>query len=33
MVELHTKKTYAKYGKICVLEKSPHENYHGEKKS
>ena len=33
MSKLHTKKIYAKYDKICVFEKSPHENYHGEKKS
>ena len=33
MFKLHTKKIYTKYDKICVFEKSPHENYHGEKKS
>ena len=32
MFKLHTKKIYAKYDKICIFEKSPHENYHGEKK-
>ena len=32
-VQIHTKKIYAKYDKICVFEKSPHENYYGEKKS
>ena len=31
--KLHTKKIYTKYDKIWVFEKSPHENYHGEKKS
>ena len=31
--KLHTKKIYTKYGEICVFEKSPHENCHGEKKS
>ena len=33
MFNLHTKKIYSKYDKICVFEKCPHENYHGEKKS
>ena len=33
MFKLHTKKIYTKYDKICVFEKSPHENYHGGKKS
>ena len=33
MFKLHREKIYAKYDKICVFEKSPHKNYHGEKKS
>ena len=33
MIKLHNKKIYTKYDKICIFEKSPHENYHGEKKS
>ena len=33
MFKLHREKIYAKYDKICVFEKSPHENYNGEKKS
>ena len=33
MFKLHTKKIYTKYDKVFVFEKSPHENYHGEKKS
>ena len=33
MFKLHTKKIYTKYDKICVFEKSSHENYHGGKKS
>ena len=33
MFKLHTEKICTKYDKICVFEKSPHENYHGEKKS
>ena len=33
MFKLHTRKIYTKYDKICVFEKSPHENYHGGKKS
>ena len=31
MFELNTKKIYTKYDKICIFEKSPHKNYHGEK--
>ena len=27
MFKLHTKKIYTNYDKICVFEKSPHENY------
>ena len=33
MFKLLTKKIYTKYDKICIFEKSPHKNYHGEKKS
>ena len=33
MFKRHTEKICTKYDKICVFEKSPHENYHGEKKS
>ena len=33
MFKLHTKKIYTKYEEICIFEKSPHENYRGEKKS
>ena len=33
MFKVHAKKIYTKYDKICVFEKIPHENYHGEKKS
>ena len=33
MFKLHTKKIYTKYDKVFIFEKSPHENYHGEKKS
>ena len=33
MCKLHNKKMYTKYGKVCVFEKCPQENYHHEKKS
>ena len=33
MFNLRNKKICTKYDKICVFEKCPHENYHGEKKS
>ena len=33
MFKLHTEKICTKYDEICIFEKSPHENYHGEKKS
>ena len=32
-LKLHNKKIYTKYDKICVFEKSPHENYLRKKKS
>ena len=32
-LKLHSKKICTKYDKICVFEKSPHENYPREKKS
>ena len=31
--KLHSKKICTKYDKICVFERSPHENYPREKKS
>ena len=33
MFKFHNKKIYNKYDKICIFEKSPHENYHCEKKT
>ena len=33
MFKLHSKEIHTKYGKICVCEKKPHENYPCEKKS
>ena len=33
MFKLHTKKIYIKFDEIGIFEKSPHENYHAEKKS
>ena len=33
MLKFHNKKIYTKYDKICVFEKSPHENYPRENKS
>ena len=33
MFKLHIEKIDTKCDKICVFEKSPHEKYHGEKKS
>ena len=33
MFKFHNKKIYTKYDKICIFEKSPHENCHCEKKT